>query len=371
MAIEFSLSKARVVHVFKAQSLAEATAIKNVSDLIDHIIDWFKGGIKRAEIEQLFDELNLMKKEDNNEDRLFRFYKLQTLIKERYQYNFKIEIIQDSNKNGKDNWQYKLCIENEAIFTSEYFEKANVSLSNCCLETQFLMELPNIATQSEYNGEDIKNFSHMADIYFAAGKQNFADQKDQRIWQDPTPTDHTGLAMNGQAQDFFKVHTNEKSSINWGSVSTVHAPGYQFSFSSMKSGSILIKSPYLNQILSLDGRILFNKDMKSGDVRTRVKNLVYKITGDAWNESQKKLFFQAQHEMWKISRSVDMLFLRSANPIKDMPLLKIITDRLRKDPLLKQEAFNKAVAKVLKNTSLSQQEMESVRDIFLDKQFQF
>lgn len=56
-----TISDKKFHQILGANSLNEATKINNVSDFIDSIIDWFKGGVKRQKIEQLFETIQDVK----------------------------------------------------------------------------------------------------------------------------------------------------------------------------------------------------------------------------------------------------------------------------------------------------------------------
>ncbi|MFS1563310.1 MAG: hypothetical protein ACL7AX_06685 [Candidatus Arsenophonus phytopathogenicus] len=111
-----TISDSKFNQIFGANSLNEATKIKNVSDFIDSIMDWFKGGVRRQKIEQLFETTKDVKNSDvsNPESaRLEKFIQLRKLALPKHYNQFKLEI---TTKDANDDWGYKLKVGNFTLY---------------------------------------------------------------------------------------------------------------------------------------------------------------------------------------------------------------------------------------------------------------
>ncbi|PAV02521.1 hypothetical protein CBG25_10365 [Arsenophonus sp. ENCA] len=90
-----TISDSKFNQILAANSLNEATKIKNVSDFIDSIMDWFKGGVRRQKIEQLFETIQDVKNTDvsNPEStRLEKFIQLRKLALPKHYNQFKSRV---------------------------------------------------------------------------------------------------------------------------------------------------------------------------------------------------------------------------------------------------------------------------------------
>ncbi|MFS1538763.1 MAG: hypothetical protein ACL7BU_08830 [Candidatus Phlomobacter fragariae] len=161
MAISFSLVKTPLTisdnkfnQILGANSLNEATKIKNVSDFIDSIIDWFKGGIKRQKIEQLFEIIQNVKNTDvfNPEsNRLETFIELRKIALPKYHNQFKLEI---TPKDANEDWGYKLKVGDFTLYNCDkVYEKtkniderdklADFHVKNICMKLEEALSVEN------------------------------------------------------------------------------------------------------------------------------------------------------------------------------------------------------------------------------------
>lgn len=131
MAISFSstttpltISDNKFNQILGANSLNEATKIKNVSDFIDSIIDWFKGGVKRQKIEQLFDAIQDVKNgavSNPESNRLEKFIELRKMALPKYHNQFKLEI---TPRDANEDWGYQLKVGDFNLYNCDkVFEK--------------------------------------------------------------------------------------------------------------------------------------------------------------------------------------------------------------------------------------------------------
>ncbi|HGJ5863626.1 MAG TPA: hypothetical protein ACHBZ9_00320 [Arsenophonus nasoniae] len=134
--INLTMNESKLHQVLTANTLEEATKINNLSDFIDKIIDWFKGGVKHQTIKNLFFSIQDIKNEDKinpESNRLEKFIELRSLVNPEHQSKFTLEI---GEKDVNNDWGYKLKIDGLTLYecdkvfekTHSYEEKVNLPI---------------------------------------------------------------------------------------------------------------------------------------------------------------------------------------------------------------------------------------------------
>lgn len=193
-----TISDSKFNQILAANSLNEATKIKNVSDFIDSIMDWFKGGVRRQKIEQLFETIQDVKNTDvsNPESaRLEKFIQLRKLVLPKHYNQFKLEI---TPKDANDDWGYKLKVGNFTLYQCDkIYEKtkninereqlADFHVKNICMKLEEALSVENPDTKQlldfsirRYSGGSEKNQHSLLKKLDDSGysKDNFLGVKD-------------------------------------------------------------------------------------------------------------------------------------------------------------------------------------------------
>ncbi|WP_440867930.1 hypothetical protein [Symbiopectobacterium purcellii] len=131
MAITFSTTNAilaindkKINQIFSTNNLKEATKAESISDIVDLIIDWFKGGVKREAIKELFLAVQNVKNTNDScseLNRLERFIELRNMALPEYYSKFTLEI---TPKDINQDWGYKLKVGDLTLYQCDkVFEK--------------------------------------------------------------------------------------------------------------------------------------------------------------------------------------------------------------------------------------------------------
>lgn len=114
--INIQLSNNRLERIITANSLDEASKMS----FLDSIIDWFRGGVKKDAINQVYGLYQQIITPDptmTNDKRAEKFIELKGLAKEKHQSKFNIGLSYDNVKQAA--WSYQLNIGPHQIYQSE------------------------------------------------------------------------------------------------------------------------------------------------------------------------------------------------------------------------------------------------------------
>lgn len=121
---QLAINDKKINQIFSANTINEATKTKSISDIVESIIDWFKGGVKREAIKELF--LTIQDVKNTNDscgelNRLERFIELRNMALPEHYSKFTLEI---TPKDINQDWGYKLKVGDITLYQCDkVFEK--------------------------------------------------------------------------------------------------------------------------------------------------------------------------------------------------------------------------------------------------------
>ncbi|WP_440866515.1 hypothetical protein [Symbiopectobacterium purcellii] len=226
--INLTMNDSKLHQVLNANSLEEATKINNLSDFIDKIIDWFKGGVKHQAIKNLFFSIQDIKNKDEinpESNRLKKFMELRSLANPEHQGKFTLEI---GEKDVNTDWGYKLKIDGLTLYecdkvfekTHSYEEKANLPI--------FCAKKIMIEAERNYN-KFKENLENKESFITSKIKDMIGDEEAKKILKenlyDSTYSNENFIGFgksNNKKQTFVARFSNEKE-IEFSNIAPINS----------------------------------------------------------------------------------------------------------------------------------------------------
>lgn len=210
-----TISDKKFHQILGANSLNEATKINNVSDFIDSIIDWFKGGVKRQKIEQLFETIQDVKNSavsNPESNRLEKFIELRKMALPKYHNQFKLEI---TPKDANEDWGYQLKVGDFTLYNCDkVFEKtksiderdqlANFHVKNISMKLEEALSAEN---------PDIKQLLNFT-IRYTAGSEKEQNSLREKLDDSAYSKDnYLGIKNSNKPNELIAAFKNDKQLI--------------------------------------------------------------------------------------------------------------------------------------------------------------
>lgn len=113
----YEFNESRLEKIVKAKTLDEATRM----GFLDSIVDWFKGGVKREAITELYNSITQPGLHDNSPgDMLDRFCRLRGMAVDDKQSQFQV----DHGRDERGQWQFSFNVGDTQIYRSERMQNS-------------------------------------------------------------------------------------------------------------------------------------------------------------------------------------------------------------------------------------------------------